>query len=274
MPKDNQHLPENNSDRDDTYFFRRISSATNIIAMRSASDFAAFFLPSLRPGMQLLDCGCGPGSITLDLAQIVAPGQVVGIDINTEQIEQARTLAAEKRVSNLSFETASIFDLPFPDSSFDAVFSHGVLEHLEGPMEAVVEMGRVLSPGGVIGVSCADSDGGIIAPPEPLLLETFALINKGIENRGGNPRIGKSLRSLLNKAGFTNVEASAFYEYYGSQEANRQIGTLMASFALEADLADRETKKRLSKAWKVWSENLDGFLGLSRCGAIGWRKKG
>ena len=53
---------------------------------------------------QLLDVGCGPGSITLDLAGLVAPGQVVGIDIQRAQIDQARALASARGVTTVRFE--------------------------------------------------------------------------------------------------------------------------------------------------------------------------
>lgn len=72
----------------DSLFQRRM-------ARRSAERQAAFLLPHLRPGMRLLDCGCGPGSITIGLAKIVAPGAVVGVDIDPREVERARQLAAE-----------------------------------------------------------------------------------------------------------------------------------------------------------------------------------
>ena len=70
--------------------------------------------------MRLLDVGCGPGSITLGLAEAVAPGEVVGVDLQPAQVEQARALAAERGVANVRFEVASAYALPFPDAAFDA----------------------------------------------------------------------------------------------------------------------------------------------------------
>src|ERR1700704_476217 len=66
------------------------------MSQRRAAEAADFILPHLRPGMRVLDCGCGPGSITVDLATAVAPGEVIGIDIEQSQLDTARALAAER----------------------------------------------------------------------------------------------------------------------------------------------------------------------------------
>ena len=116
-------------------------------ASRTATSHAAFFLPFLNSGMTLLDCGCGSGGITLGLAEACSPGQVIGIDIGITEIERAISNANEKKCSNVRFEVASIYELPFPDETFDAVFSHAVLEHLQTPLKALTEMNRVLNPG-------------------------------------------------------------------------------------------------------------------------------
>ena len=117
-----------------------------VFAARTASREAAFFLPYLRSGMQVLDVGCGPGSITLGLAEAVAPGSVVGIDFQPAQIKQARASAAERAVANVRFEVADAYQLPFPGHSFDAAFAHGVLMHLREPVRALVETGARFVP--------------------------------------------------------------------------------------------------------------------------------
>src|SRR5438876_1265508 len=91
------------------------------MAARTASQQAGFFLPHLRVGMHVLDCGCGPGSTTLDFAAAIAPGQVEGIDIGPTQIEAARARAVERRLTNVHFQVGTIYELPFAaDSSPNA----------------------------------------------------------------------------------------------------------------------------------------------------------
>ena len=145
------------------------NEASQVMAKRSASAQASFLLPHLKPGMSLLDCGCGPGTMTMGLAEVVAPGEVVGIDIESGEIERAKANAQEGGVTNVDWRVASAYEIPFPDASFNAVFSHTLLEHLSEPEKAVREMYRVLKPSGVIGLRDSDWGGYLMAPHYPIL---------------------------------------------------------------------------------------------------------
>lgn len=104
------------------------AATTDFFRHRRAATHAAFFLPYVQPGMSLLDCGCGPGTITLDFASIVAPGEVVGVDVEPSQLRFAWAQPADRETSNTRFSLADLYALPFSDSTFDAAFLHGVLE--------------------------------------------------------------------------------------------------------------------------------------------------
>jgi ubiquinone/menaquinone biosynthesis C-methylase UbiE len=79
------------SQQSESYSFRGNSVVIEaLLHTRTAANCAAFLSPYLRPGMRLLDCGCGPGSITIGLAETVAPGGVIGIDVDGGSIEVAR----------------------------------------------------------------------------------------------------------------------------------------------------------------------------------------
>src|SRR5690606_25679600 len=119
------------------------------------------------PGMAVLDCGCGPGTIALDFAEMVAPGEVWGIDLDASYVLRAQELAAERTLSNIHFRQASVYALPFPDQSMDAVFASTLLAHLSQPFAALTEIKRVLRPGGVIGIRDADAIATLIAPASP-----------------------------------------------------------------------------------------------------------
>jgi ubiquinone/menaquinone biosynthesis C-methylase UbiE len=106
-------------------------------AGRSIATSAAFFVPHLQPGMALLDAGCGPGSITLDFAEALAPIEVVGVDIDTAALERARKAAEERGVTNLRLEPGDIYKLRFPDASFDAVWTSSTMQWLRRPKKAL-----------------------------------------------------------------------------------------------------------------------------------------
>ena len=124
-------------DRRETYSKQGIRSENRYHATRTASKQASFFLPHLTPGMSLLDCGCGPGTITLGLAEHLTDGLVTGIDLDESALAPARASAQQDGISNVGFETGGLYELPFANNSFDAVFSHAVLEHLSEPVAAL-----------------------------------------------------------------------------------------------------------------------------------------
>src|SRR5262245_34757282 len=101
-------------------------NASGFLARRTVESHAAFLLPYLRPGLRVLDCGCGPASITCGLARLVQPGRVVGCDRDASQIELARARAMTESVDNVTFEVGSIYELPLAAGSFDVVVAHAV----------------------------------------------------------------------------------------------------------------------------------------------------
>ena len=152
----------------EAYVQRDNPAFETLLATRTAAQEAAFFLLHLRPGMQVLDVGCGPGSITVGLAEVVAPAEVVGIDVQQSQVQRAHDLAVERGIANVRFEVGDAYGLPFSDHSFDAAFAHTILIHLREPERALAEIRRVLRPGGIAGVREPDF-GTMLFAPEPLL---------------------------------------------------------------------------------------------------------
>lgn len=247
---------------------------------RTAARDAAFFLPHLQAGIRLLDCGCGPGTMTVDLAQVIAPGQVVGIDIAAEQFQVGQARARDRGLTTIHFTASNVYALPFPDETFDAVFAHAVLYHLRDPDRALKEMYRVLKPRGVVGVRDADRDGDVYAPADAQFEQAWSLLYKVHSLHGGNAYLGKTLRAVLHEAGFEDVQASASYDHYGTPEAVKKIGDQLSELILQPSIvnsaiargwADRSEIEAISTALKVWSEHPGAFLARCRCEAVGWK---
>ena len=231
--------------------------------------------------MRLLDCGCGPGAITVNLAEVVAPGEVVGIDLEDKQFEIGKAYAREHGVSNVWFETGNIYDLPFESNTFEAVFAHDVLYHLKSPRKALTELHRILKPGGVIGIRDLDNGGTIFTPSSQITDKARELMDRVLEYNGGHPLFGRSQRAILREVGFVNIQASASNDSYGTAETTRTVGKYLADLLLHPDTISVVTEQRwasqselekMSAAYKAWGEHPDAFCARTRCEAVGWKK--
>ena len=118
---------------------------------RNAADYADFLLPELGEDFDVLDVGCGTGTITLGLAETV--NSVIGVDQDDEEFTDARRHAAEHGIENVEFRVGSAYALDFPAEHFDACLCHSVLEALDRPDDGLLEIKRALKPGGVLGVA-------------------------------------------------------------------------------------------------------------------------
>ncbi|MGH8885441.1 MAG: class I SAM-dependent methyltransferase, partial [Egibacteraceae bacterium] len=136
---------------------------------RTAENSAAYLLPLLAPGMDLLDVSCGPGTLTADLAARVAPGRAVGIDLSSDVVEQARVRARARGVDNMSFFVGDFRTADFAAASFDVVHAHQVLQHLADPVSALEAMARLARPGGIVAARDADYSAMTWAPADDRL---------------------------------------------------------------------------------------------------------
>jgi ubiquinone/menaquinone biosynthesis C-methylase UbiE len=117
---------------------------------RTASKCAAHVLPHIRPHNRILDVGCGPGTITLDLAKIVSESSVIGIDFSPEAVEVAKQNALDRGVKNCEFIVGDACNLEWAEGTFDIVVTNQCLIHLPDPVQALKEMKRVCKTGGLI----------------------------------------------------------------------------------------------------------------------------
>ena len=233
----------------ETYTPGYSAAAAAFMNRRRLEPNGAFFLPWLKPGIAVLDCGCGPGTITRDIAARVAPGRVVGLDFSAEQVAAASRDA--KHIANIDFRQGSVYALPFEDGSFDAVFSHALLEHLKDPVKAAREFRRVLKPGGMLGVCTPDWGGFLLAPPSEKLLLAFEAY-KQLQNRnGGDVYCGHKLGMYFEAAGFEGIAMRSRYENY---DPLTTIGDFLAVNHEEAGDAKN------AATWREWARSPNGMF--------------
>jgi ubiquinone/menaquinone biosynthesis C-methylase UbiE len=233
---------------------------------RTAANSAAYLLPHLEPGMDLLDVGCGPGNLTADLAGYVRPGRAVGVDAAVEVIEVARSSNPE-----VEFAMGDAYQLDYPDGTFDVVHAHQVLQHLADPVAALVEMRRVAKPGGLIAARDGDYEAMIWYPQSTPLDRWLALYRTLARQNGGEPDAGRHLLAWARQAGFTDITPSASVwcfanqedrEWWGGLWADRITSSSLADQALSRHLAAPADLKEMADGWRRWAADPEGWFAV------------
>ena len=217
---------------------------------RTAERCCAFFRQHVQAGSHILDCGCGPGSITVGLAQWAPDGQTVGIDLGAEQLDEARALARDLGIENVTFRPGDMLDLPFDDNSFDVVFSQTVLYHIPNTEKAIAEIRRVLRPGGLVALRDATTASLVLWPEEPLVREVWGMFSLGAQHSGGNPEVGRQLGTLLHTAGFEEVFFTLSFMQPERPEERAEYFSRLAG-AIEGDLAALAVREGWSTAERL-----------------------
>jgi SAM-dependent methyltransferase len=230
---------------------------------RTAENSAGYLLPHLVEGSVVLDVGCGPGSITQELADLVGPtGSVLGIDNAAEVIDVARAEHVATKHGNLRYDVQDITDLDLADASFDVVHAHQVLQHLADPVQALREMARVTRPGGLVAVRDADYAAMTWHPETPGMEEWRALYRSTARGNGGEPDAGRRLLEWAKAAGLEEVTPSASVwcfataadrAWWGGLQADRITGSAIAEQVVSSSTADRAALKRMAEGWRAWA---------------------
>ncbi|WP_153506071.1 class I SAM-dependent methyltransferase [Cumulibacter manganitolerans] len=254
----------------DDYLHGHHESVLRSHTWRTAENSAGYLVPHLAPGLQVLDIGAGPGTITIDLARIVAPGRVVGIETTDEILATARSNArAADAPGSLSFEKGNVYDLAYDDDTFDVVHAHQVLQHLSDPVAALREMARVCKPGGVIAARDADYGAMTWFPAVAGIGRWQAAYRETAYSGGYYPDAGRMLKSWAQQAGLADVSATGSVWCYASDDevawwadlwADRVVHSDFARQALERSVADRDELELLRTAWQDWGSRGDAWF--------------
>jgi SAM-dependent methyltransferase len=219
--------------------------------------------------MDLLDVGCGPGTITMDLAASVGPGSVIGVDREPAVVAEASRRLEASATGNVEFRTGDVYSLGFDDQSFDVVHAHQVLQHLTDPVAGLVEMRRVLRPGGILAARDGDYGGFVWAPADPLLDRWLELYHQVCRRNGADADAGRHLLGWAQAAGLSDIQASSSTwtfadasarSWWSDLWAERVIQSALAEQAISYRLSTREELEAISSAWRRWAEHDDAFF--------------
>lgn len=254
----------------DVYTHGHHESVLRSHTWRNAENSAGYLLDRLRPGLDLLDVGCGPGTITIDLARRVAPGRVTGIDRSPEVVAEARRHAEQSGIA-ISLAVADVYGLEFADACFDVVHAHQVLQHLTDPVAALREMRRVTRRGGTVAVRDSDYSCFSWAPLDPLLTRWLAVYRAVARHNRAEPDAGRFLKSWARAAGFVSVVVSsstwthadeASCAWWGELWADRCEHSAFGEQAVDYGLSSRDELAEIADAWRRWSRHPDAFFAV------------
>jgi SAM-dependent methyltransferase len=239
---------------------------------RTAENSAGYLLPLLRPGMRLLDVGCGPGTITMDLAELVgAQGRVTALERTGEALALARAEADDRDVRNVDFVVGDVQELDLADDSFDVVHAHQVLQHVDDPVGALREMGRVCRPGGIVAARDSDYSAFTWFPRVPGLDRWLELYLEVARSNDAEPDAGRRLLSWARAAGLVDVTAGSSTWCYSTPIDRAWWGGLWADRVVDSDLARQAVDRGfattaelagIAAGWRTWAAQDDGWFSV------------
>ena len=208
----------------------------------TAENSAKFLLPYLRPGLRVLDFGCGPGTISVGMARAAAPGEMHGVDMEESLIEMARSVAALQRQDNAIFHVGDVTDLEFEDSFFDVAHCRSVLMHVPDTVAVLSEIKRVLKPGGIIACREMICDSAFTYPDFGIMKRSWDMFADLVAADDGHPQMGKDLKGHILEAGFANIRMSASFSVYNSPVQIAHIHRLISQWLLSPEVAEAAIK--------------------------------
>lgn len=235
---------------------------------RTVANSLAYGAHLLTPGIDVLDLGCGSGTITIDIASRVAPGRVVGLDQDAGVLDRAAGFSREAGLANVTFRNGDAYRLDLADDSVDLAHAHQVLQHLADPVAALRELARVTRPGGTVAVRDADYSAFTWYPASPGLNRWRELYLTMTRRNGGEPDAGRRLLAWAHAAGLRQLTVtSSTWTYSGTTAthwanlwADRIAHTALADQLQAAGLATAADLAEVSDAWLAWARDPDAWL--------------
>ena len=185
---------------------------------------------SYSPGSVVLEAGCGVGAQTVTLALRSPGARFTSVDLSANSLAEAKRKTDSAGITNVHFQQADIFALPFAPASFDHVFVCFVLEHLSRPVDALVILHRLLRPEGTMIVIEGDHGSTYFHPDSRAAHMAIQCLVDLQQSAGGNALIGRQLYPLMVEAGLEAVHVSPRMVYVDSSRPDLVEGFTIKTF--------------------------------------------
>ncbi len=253
----------------DTYTHGHHASVLRSHTWRTAKNSAGYLLSHLTSSMTILDVGCGPATITCDLATRVA--SVIGIEQAAGILDRAEATKIEWGADNVEFQNGDVYSLDFPDGTFDVAHAHQVLQHLTDPVAALREMMRVTKKGGLVAVRDADYHAMSWYPETPALHRWMEVYQAVARRNDAEPDAARHLLRWAREAGVERdrIEASVDSWLFSTPEerawwgdlwADRSVDSAFGEQARDYGIATEEDQAVIAAGWSSWASDPDAWF--------------
>jgi ubiquinone/menaquinone biosynthesis C-methylase UbiE len=247
---------------DDIYTHGHDEAVLRSHRWRTAENSAAYLLPHLRPGLDLLDVGCGPGTLTVDLAARVAPGRVVGVDVDEGVVASAAEHGRQEGAAGVEWRVGDFRRLDLGPDGFDVVHTHQVLHHLRDPVGGLAAMAALVRPGGLVAARESDYPAMFWAPADERLDRWMAMYQAVAGRNGAEVSAGRRLLGWAQEAGLRDVSYTTSTWTFATPDdrawwadmwAERSTATNLAAQALEYGVAGEADLAAIAEGWQAWA---------------------
>jgi SAM-dependent methyltransferase len=217
---------------------------------------------------KILEAGCGVGSQTKIIAFNNPSCQFTSIDVSELSLEKAKQTTQSLGIKNVNFQSGDIFNLDFKAEAFDHVFVCFVLEHLSNPVQALLNLKKVLKKGGTITVIEGDHESAYFYPRSDMAQKAIRCLTTLQTMKGGNAHIGRELYPLLTKAGFKDCVVSPRMVYVDSSKPFLVEGFTKNTFTAMIEGVEKEVLEKNLMTKQEWVQGIKDLYRTAEDGGV------
>jgi SAM-dependent methyltransferase len=216
-------------------------------------------------GSLVLEAACGVGAQTVTLARQSPGARFLSFDLSRASLEQARATVREAGFSNVVFEQADVFRLPYAGETFDHVFVCYLLEHLAEPGRALASLRRVLKTGGTITVIEGDHGSAYFHPETSEATRAWKCLIEVQAALGGDSLIGRRLYPLLEDAGFRDIDVSPRVVYCDRSRPAYRDGFAGKTIAPMVEGVEKQALEMGLMEYAAWRKGVADLYHVAAC---------